>query len=242
MGTRHLASIGPCRKRVPARPARLKQVCQGAEVFGEINVLVEYNHSPMENKSVAELLFPLQYRRKVLAILMMRVGQSFHLRELGRMTGVGSAGSLKKELDQLVQAGLLKMHRVGNQALFSANAEHPVYPELLGLVRKTVGLVDLLQQALQPLASQLQVACVYGSVARGTDTAQSDVDVLLIGDAGFAQVSLALHDTQALLGCEINPRVMSQAEWQEKKQAGKSFVQDVVNKPKLWIIGSEHGL
>jgi len=230
---------------VPYPTARAHCAYSGVRVrryLPDVRALMEYNCFSMENKSVAELLFPLQYRRKILAVLLMRVGQSFHLRELARMTGVGSAGSLKKELDQLVQAGLLKLQRVGNQTLFSANAEHPVFPELLGLVRKTVGLVDLLQQALQPLAAQIQVACVYGSVARGTDTAQSDVDVLLIGDVGFAQVLLALHDTQALLGREINPKVMSLAEWQEKKQADNSFVQDVLNKPKLWIIGSEHEL
>lgn len=196
----------------------------------------------MENVSVSDLLFPVQYRRKVLAVLMMRVGQSFHLRELARLAGIASAGSLKKELDQLVRAGLIKLERVGNQTLFCANVDHPVFPELQGLVRKTSGLVDVLQQALQPLGEQVRVACVFGSTARGTDTAQSDIDVLLIGDVGFAQAMLALHDCQAILGREINPKVLSVSEWQERKQANNSFVLDVLGKPKLFVLGSEHEL
>jgi predicted nucleotidyltransferase len=196
----------------------------------------------MKNNSVADLLFPLQYRRKVLAALLMRVGESFHLRELARLTGIGSPGSLKKELDQLVQAGLVKMARVGNQTLFCANVAHPVFPELQGLVRKTAGLVDMLQQALAPLLGLIDVACVYGSVARGTDTAQSDVDVLLIGDVSFAQAVLALHDCQSVLGREINPKVFSRSEWQAKKLAGNSFFQDVLDKPKMFVVGAEGDL
>ena len=196
----------------------------------------------MENTSLTDLLFPLQYRRKVLAVLLMRTGQSFHLRELARLTGIASVGSLKKELDQLVRVGLLRVERVGNQTLFCANSAHPVFAELQGLVRKTSGLVDILQQALMPLAQQIKVACVFGSVARGADTAHSDVDILLIGDVGFAQVLLALHETQGLLGREINPKLMSEQEWHGHKQSGNSFVQDVLSKPKLFVLGSEHDL
>lgn len=196
----------------------------------------------MRNTSVTDLLFPVQYRRKVLAVLLMRAGQSFHLRELARLTGIASPGSLKKELDQLVGAGLIRLERVGNQTLFSANEDHPVFAELQGLVRKTSGLVDVLSQALQPLVAQILVACVYGSVARGGDSAQSDVDVLLVGDLSFADALLALHDCQALLGREVNPRVLSAAEWQTKKQAGNSFVQDVLSKPRLLVMGHEDAL
>lgn len=196
----------------------------------------------MENSTVASLLFPQQYRRKVLAVLLMRPGQSFHLRELARLTGVSSAGSLKKELDLLVKAGLLKVDRVGNQTLFCANANHPVFPELQGLVRKTSGLVDVLQQALSPLAAQIKAAFVFGSVARGTETPQSDVDVLIVGNIGFAQAVLALHDSQAVLGREINPKVFSTTEWQDKKLSANSFVQDVMSKPKLFVLGSESEL
>ena len=196
----------------------------------------------MRNTSIADLLFPLQYRRKVLAVLMMRVGQSFHLRELARMTGIASVGSLKKELDLLVQHGLLKLVRTGNQTQFSANTEHPVFPELQGLVRKTSGMVDLLQQALLPLANQIRVACVFGSVARGTETQQSDVDLLLVGEVGFGQAVMALHDYQALVGREINPKVFSISEWQIKKSAGNAFVLDVLSKPKLFVLGGEGDL
>lgn len=196
----------------------------------------------MENNLLAHLLFPVQYRRKVLAVLFTRVGQSFHLRELARLTGIASAGSLKKELDQLVRAGLVNMQRVGNQTLFCANEHHPIFPELRVLVLKTSGLVDVLRQALAPLSDKLAVACVYGSMARGTDSAQSDVDVLLIGELGFGDAAMALHDCQATLGREVNPKVLSVQEWQERKQSGNSFVHDVLSKPKIFVFGAEHDL
>jgi predicted transcriptional regulator len=101
--------------------------------------------------SVSELLFPNQYRRKVLALLMLNPQRWLHLRELARLTGA-SPGTLKKELDALTSVGLLKLQKVGNQTQFSANTEHPVFPELSALVRKTTGLRDVLALALAPLA------------------------------------------------------------------------------------------
>lgn len=96
---------------------------------------------------MSNLLFPNQYRRKVLALLMLNPQRWLHLRELARLTGA-SAGTLKKELDALTAAGLLKFQKVGNQTQFSANAEHPVYPELSGLIKKTTGLRDVLALSL----------------------------------------------------------------------------------------------
>jgi hypothetical protein len=111
----------------------------------------------MENfLSLSEILFPNQYRRKVLALMLMNPQKWLHLRELARLTGA-SPGTLKKELDGLVAVGLLKLQKVGNQTQFCANTEHPVYPELSGLIRKTTGLKDVLVTALQALAPQTHV-------------------------------------------------------------------------------------
>jgi len=115
--------------------------------------------------------------------------------------------------------GLLKVQKVGNQTQFCANTDHPVYPELLGLVRKSIGLVDVLQAALAPLGDRIQVAFVYGSVAEGSEGPRSDVDVMVLGDAGFGEVVNALYDSQATLGREVNPKVMSLAEWHSRKLA-----------------------
>lgn len=191
--------------------------------------------------SVSELLFPNQYRRKVLALLMLNPQRWLHLRELARLTGT-SPGTLKKELDALTSVGLLKLQKVGNQTQFSANTEHPVFPELSALVRKTTGLRDVLALALAPLASQIEVAFVFGSMAKATEGPQSDVDLLLIGNATFGQVANAVYDAQLVLARDINPKVMSRVEWSEKKNAQNVFVQELMDKPKIFIVGSEHEL
>jgi predicted nucleotidyltransferase len=191
--------------------------------------------------SVSELLFPNRYRRKVLALLMLNPQRWLHLRELARLTGA-SPGTLKKELDALTSVGLLKLQKVGNQTQFSANTEHPVFPELSALIRKTTGLRDVLALALAPLASQIEVAFVFGSMAKATEGPQSDVDLLLIGDATFGQVANAVYDAQLVLAREINPKVMNRVEWSEKKKAQNVFVQELMDKPKIFIVGSEHEL
>ncbi len=191
--------------------------------------------------SASDLLFPNQYRRKVLALLLMNPQKWVHLRELARLTGA-SPGTLKKELDALLAAGLLKSQKMGNQTQFSANAEHPVYPELAGLIRKTTGLHDVLATALQPLAGLVEVAFVFGSMARSSETAQSDVDVMVIGNATFGQVVNALYDAQTTLAREINPKVMTRAEWQAKQGEQNTFVNELLSKPKLFVVGTENDL
>jgi len=191
--------------------------------------------------SVADLLFPNQYRRKVLALLTMNPNISIHLRELARLTKT-SPGTLKKELDLLATADLLKSKTQGNQVQFCINTDHPIYPELLALIRKTIGLHDVLADALQPLVDQLEVAFVFGSVAKETETSESDIDVLVIGDVTFGQINNALYDAQTVLSREINPKVMSRQEWTRKRQEENAFVKDIVSKPKIFIIGIEHDL
>lgn len=191
--------------------------------------------------SITDVLFPLQYRRKVLAFMCMNPTQWIHLRELARLTGT-SAGTLKKEVDALTAVGLLQLRRVGNQTQFCANTDHPIFADLSALVRKTMGLVDVLRDALAPLNKQIQVAFVFGSMANATEHAYSDVDVMLIGSLSFAQAVQALHPVQAQLKREINPKVMTQDEWSAKKAAGSTFVHDVLSKPKLFLTGSEDDL
>ena len=189
--------------------------------------------------SLSNLLFPNGTRRKVLAWLLMHPDRSIHLRELARRTQV-TPGTLKKELDALSRAGLLLSQRVGNQVQFQANVQHPVFPELQALVRKTVGLTDVLQQALSPLQPEIDLAFVFGSMASGSAHAGSDVDVMVVGNVGFGQVVDALHSAQTTLGREINPKVMSTAEWAQKRAEGNPFVQELLNKPKLILHGALH--
>lgn len=191
--------------------------------------------------SVTDLLFPNQYRRKVLGWLLMRPQDWVHLRELARLTGA-SAGTLKKELDALTAAGLLVSRKVGNQTQFCANTQHPVYPELSALIRKTTGLHDVLASALLPLAGQVEVAFVFGSVASATESTFSDVDVMVIGSASFGLVVNALYDAQSSLGREINPKVMTREEWLSKRTENNTFVNELLRKSKLFVVGTEHDL
>jgi len=187
--------------------------------------------------SLSELLFPNQYRRKVLALLLMQPAQKIHLRELARQTQA-APGTLKKELDALCHVGLLTSERVGNQVQFQANQGHPVFAELQALIRKTTGLADVLRQALQPLGEQVALAFVFGSMASGSAHAGSDVDLLVVGSASFAQVVEATHATQAQLGREINPKVMTADEWTRKQAEGHPFVQELLTKPRILLIGT----
>ena len=189
------------------------------------------------NPSLSDLLFPNQYRRKVLALLLMQPGQKMHLRELARQTQA-APGTLKKELDALCHVGLLTSERVGNQVQFQANQGHPIFAELQALIRKTTGLADVLRQALQPLGDLVQLAFVFGSMARGSAHAGSDVDLLVVGSASFAQVVEATHATQAQLGREINPKVMSPAEWARQRAEGHPFVQELLAKPRILLTGT----
>jgi len=189
------------------------------------------------HSTLAELLFPNQYRRKVLALLLMQPEQKRHLRELARQTQA-APGTLKKELDALCHVGLLTSERVGNQVQFQANQGHPVFAELQALIRKTTGLADVLRQALQPLGEQVELAFVFGSMASGSAHAGSDVDLLVVGRASFAQVVEATYAAQAPLGREINPKVMTAAEWARQRAEGQPFVQELLAKPKVMLIGT----
>lgn len=191
--------------------------------------------------ALSDLLFPNQYRRKVLGLLLMRPEQQIHLRELARVIGA-APGTLKKELDALCEAGLLRAERVGNQVRFCANTAHPVFPELQALIRKTIGLVDALRLSLAPLAGRIDAAFVFGSMASGTESAGSDIDLMVVGDAGFAEIVDATYAAQATLGREINPKVMSASEWQAKKAERNAFLQDVLNKPRIMLIGEADAL
>ncbi len=186
------------------------------------------------------LLFPA-HRQQVLAALLLEPGRSLHLRELARLVG-SHAGTLAREVDKLTQVGLLLRTDQGNQAHYRANVQHPLFPELAAMLRKTHGVAPALRTALQPLADRIALAFVYGSVASGTATEHSDVDVLLVGTADFVAVVQALYPLHEPLGREVNPIIWAPQELTDKAGADDAFVRDVLGKPKLWIKGSEDEL
>ena len=178
-----------------------------------------------------------QSRSAVLGSLFLRPEAALHVRELARLTGV-SPGSLHRELRALAEMGLLIRQETGRQVYYRANQQCPVYPELTGLLRKTAGLVDVLRDALVPLAGQIEQAFVYGSMARGDEHAYSDVDLMVIGKVEFTDVVLALSAAQTTLRREINPTVLSRAEFERKLQDADGFVAQVWRGAKLWVVGA----
>ena len=181
-----------------------------------------------------------QTRSAVLGALFLRPEAALHVRELARLTGV-SPGSLHRELRALAEMGLLIRQETGRQVYYRANQQCPVYDELTGLLRKTAGLVDVLRDALLPLAEQIEQAFVYGSMARGEEHSHSDVDLMIIGGLGFEDAALALAAAQATLRREINPTVLSRAEFDRKLGDADSFVAQVWRGTKLWIAGAPTG-
>ena len=166
--------------------------------------------------------------------------RAYHLNELRRLTGLGSA-SLQRELNRLAAAGLVDAQAVGNLRRFQANPQSPVYAELVALTRKTLGTVPVLREALLPLLPHLQSAWVYGSVAKQTDTARSDIDVMLVGnDLLLSQVLAALEPAEAQLGRKINPTCYSPQEFERRRAEPDSFVNRVLSQPTLPLIGDAH--
>ena len=166
--------------------------------------------------------------------------RAYHLNELRRLTGLGSA-SLQRELKRLATAGLVDAQAVGNLRRFQANPQSPVYAELVALTRKTLGTVPVLRDALQPLQPNLLSAWVYGSVAKQTDTARSDIDVMLVGDnLLLSQVLAALEPAEAQLGRKINPNCYSPQEFERRRLEPDSFINRVLSQPTLSLIGDVH--
>lgn len=180
------------------------------------------------------LLGPL--RTRVLSALLLHPDAAWHARELARRLDA-VPGSISRELVKLADAGILLRQSIGNQVHYRANRECPIFAELAGLLRKTSGMAVVLSDALLPLASQIQSALVFGSVARGEESAHSDVDVLVLGDVGFADVMEALHPLQAALLREINPVVYRTEDFQLKLASQNTWAREVVQQPKLFLIG-----
>ena len=180
-------------------------------------------------------------RQALLALLYTRPDEE-HLQEsLIQLAGLGR-GAVQRELEFLARAGVVRRMVRGRQVYFQANADSPIYAELRGLVVKTVGAADVLRGALAPLSGRIRVAFVYGSVAAGAEHRASDVDVMVIGEASFAEVSEALAGAQETIGREVNPSVYAAADFRAKLAAGHHFLCSVAGGEKLFLIGDDREL
>jgi predicted nucleotidyltransferase/DNA-binding HxlR family transcriptional regulator len=176
-------------------------------------------------------------RGAVLAVLFGHVGESYYLRQLARMTGI-TLGAVQRELRQLVDAGLVTRKTLGTHTLYSANEASPVFAEMRNLVLKTVGIHDVLLDALHPLEKKINLAFVYGSVARSRESHQSDIDLMIVGRVHFEDVVERMAEAQKTLNREINPTVYTVNEYRSK--AHGNFLKTVLGEKKLFIIGDEN--
>lgn len=180
-------------------------------------------------------------RQGILAATLLQPEKAWYASELARRMGVPPS-SLQRELRDLAEAGILKTHRQGRMSYYQANVESPLFPDLRGLLLKTAGLVDVLADALKPVASKVKAAFVYGSIASGEEQSDSDVDVMIIGTVPSTDLALSLRHARDLLGREINPTTYTPAEFSKKRAARDPFLTNVLSKPKLFILGDENGL
>jgi predicted nucleotidyltransferase len=194
----------------------------------------------MRTQAVLDALLP-RTRQGILAAMFVQPEKAWYLSELARRMGVPSS-SLQRELRDLTKAGLLKSHRQGHMAFYQANQDSPVFPELRGLLLKTAGLVDVLADALKPLAAKLKLVFVYGSMASGQAQSDSDVDLMVIGSVSPAELSLPLRHARELLGRAVNPTVYTPAELRRKRANKDHFLTQVLTKPRIHVLGSEDEL
>jgi len=177
-------------------------------------------------------------RRRVLGWLLGHPDEAYYLRELVRHVG-GAVGAVQRELELLTASGLVHHEVRGKQVYFQANQKAAIFPELQGLFAKTAGLVDILREALIPLANRVHAAFVFGSAARGELHASSDIDLLVVGETSFGDVITAIQPAEKRLGRDVNPTVYSAEEFRAKVESKHHFLTTVLSEPKMFVLGGE---
>lgn len=196
------------------------------------------NHEPI---GLGDVLFS-KTQRQVLGLLFGNPDKSYYANEIVRHAGVG-IGTVQRELEKLTGAGLLTVTQVGNQKHYQANRHSPIFEELHGIVIKTFGLSDALRMALSSVASRIKAAFIYGSVAKATDTASSDIDVMIVSpDLSYSEVMALVAETEGRLGRTINPTLYKPEDLARKRIEEHAFVTRVLEQPRIFLIGTEDDL
>ena len=189
------------------------------------------------DKKLSIFLFS-KTRRGLLALLYGRPDETFYINQLMQATGSGS-GAVQRELKLMTEAGVLKRTQSGNLVYYQASAQCPIFDELKSIVRKTFGTADIIGQALEPVKDKIQLAFIFGSVARSTDDRKSDIDVMVVGRISFGDVVSLLSPAEAKLGRELNAVVYPIAEFKKKVKEDHYFVKTVLEGEKIFVIGDE---
>jgi uncharacterized protein len=190
--------------------------------------------------TLSDVLFG-QIRGGVLALLYGHADTSFYVRQIARDIHA-SVGSVQRELEKLAKVDLIVRTSVGNQVFYRVNQLNPVFTEMKALVGKTLGIFHILRSSLEPLVEQIQIAFVYGSVARREEKAQSDIDVMIIGHVELDDILACLTDAETKLGRAVNPTIYSVDEFKKRLADGNHFLHAVINGEKIFLIGTEDEL
>ncbi len=190
---------------------------------------------------IAQALFtPAQ--QKLLGLLFVRVNQGFHLNEIMRLTGLGSA-SAQRELKRLHDSGLIVSERIGNVRRFRPNRDCMIYGELSSLVKKTFGLVSVLNSALAPLSKVLNVAFVYGATAKEQEGMDTNVELLLIGEnTSYGELLSRLPVAERILRRKINPNLYSLPDFKRRLREQQPFILQMLREEKIYVLGDEEDL
>jgi len=181
-------------------------------------------------------------QQRVLALIFGQPERSFYASEIIRNVQSGT-GAVERELSRLRRSGLVSVERIGNQKHYRANHQSPIFAELQSLVIKTVALTEPLRRSLESCADKIKAAFVYGSVAKGMDTARSDIDLMVIGDGlNYSELYAALQNVESALGRKVSPTFLSPKDWRRKASEKGSFISKVNALPKLFVFGSEQDL
>ena len=202
---------------------------------------IEKSEARAQSGGFAGALFS-QVKLRVLGLLIGHPERSFQLLEIIQRVGSGR-GAVQRELERLTSAGILDLVIAGSRKAYQANKESPIFEDLFRLIVKTVGLIEPLKNALGRYRSQIDAAFVYGSVAKGEDTAKSDIDLMILGQGvAYDQIYVALQKAEKILFRSVNPSLMTMDEWTEKLLNKNAFVTKVLNQQKLFVFGTENDL
>lgn len=181
-------------------------------------------------------------QQKLLALLFGQPERSFFANELIKLSASGS-GAVQRELKRLTESGLVNSKRIGNQRHFQANSESPIFEELRQIVRKTFGLAEPIRHALISFGTSIEHAFLFGSVAKSTDSAASDIDLFIVSKTlTYPDLMTQLMEAEVQLGRTINTTIYTPHDLKRRIKEKNSFVARVLEQPKIWIIGSNLGL
>ena len=178
-------------------------------------------------------------QQRVLALIFSHPERSFYTSEIVRKVSSG-VGAVERELAKLERSGLVTIERLGNRKHYRANQAAPIFEDLRGLVEKTVGLAEPIRKSFEPYSDTITSAFVYGSVAKGADTAHSDIDLMIIGDdLNYSDLYTAAQNVERKLRRKVHPLFVSPNDWQRKISDKGSVFGNISRSAKIFIIGSE---